>query len=91
MQPEPERTGPAARRDTIRGILFDKDGPLLDFPAIWLPACRRGAGVGRRVAVLTGAGSRAVLEPLADHVLASIEEIDRVLPPSPSGARGRSG
>ena len=51
----------------------------------------RAAGVGRRVAVLTGAGSRAVLEPLADHVLASIEEIDRVLPPSPSGARGRSG
>ena len=51
----------------------------------------RAAGVGRRVAVLTGAGSRAVLEPLADHVLGSIEELDRVLPPSPSGARGRSG
>ena len=51
----------------------------------------RAAGVGRRVAVLTGAGSRAVLEPLADHVLASIEEIDRVLPPSTSGVRGRSG
>ena len=77
----------------IRGILFDKDGTLFDFHAAWLPACRRGVGVGRRVAVLTGAGSRAVLEPFADHVLASIEEIeiDRVLPPSTSGVRGQSG
>ena len=49
----------------------------------------RAAGVGRRVAVLTGAGSRAVLEPLADHVVASIEALDGVL--SPSGARGWSG
>ena len=75
----------------IRGILFDKDDPLFDFPATWLPARRRGAGVGRRVAVLTGAGSRAVLEQLADHVLASIEEIDHVLPSPPPRARGRPG
>ena len=34
MQPEPERTGPAARRGTMRGILFDKDGTLFDFDAI---------------------------------------------------------
>ena len=27
----------------IRGILFDKDGTLLDFDATWLPAYRRGA------------------------------------------------
>ena len=26
LDSEPERTGPAARRDTIRGILFDTDG-----------------------------------------------------------------
>ena len=45
----------------------------------------RAAGVGRRVAVLTGAGSRAVLEPLADHVLASIEVLDGVLPSLPPG------
>ena len=31
----------------IRGILFDKDDLLLDFPATWLPARRRGAGVGQ--------------------------------------------
>ena len=45
----------------------------------------RAAGVGRRVAVLTGAGSRATLEPLADHVLASIEALDGVLPSLPPG------
>ena len=45
----------------------------------------RAAGVGHRVAVLTGAGSRATLEPLADHVLASIEALDGVLPSLPPG------
>ena len=39
----------------------------------------RAAGVACRVAVLSGAGSRAVLEPFADHVIASIEELDDVL------------
>ena len=56
MQPEPERTGPAARRDTIRGILFDKDGTLLDFDATWRPAYRRGA---EAVAGLAGGRVRA--------------------------------
>ena len=50
----------------------------------------RAAGVACRVAVLTGAGTRATLAPLADHVLASIEALDGVLPPSP-GAPDRSG
>ena len=40
----------------------------------------RAAGVGCRVAVLSGAGTRMVLEPLADHVLGSIEALDDVLP-----------
>ena len=46
----------------------------------------RAAGVARRVAVLSGAGSRAVLEPLADHVVTSIEVLDDVLnlPTDPS-------
>ena len=45
------RAAPASRRGTIRGILFDKDGTLLDFDATWLPAYRRGA---RAVAALAG-------------------------------------
>ena len=44
MQPTPGQIEPAARRGAIRGILFDKDGTLLDFDATWLPAYRRGAG-----------------------------------------------
>ena len=48
----------------------------------------RAAGVACRVAVLTGAGTRAALEPLADRVLASVEALDDVLPPAP---RDRSG
>ena len=39
----------------------------------------RVAGVGCRVAVLSGAGTRAVLAPLADRVIASIEELDDML------------
>ena len=41
----------------------------------------RAAGAGCRVAVLSGACTRAVLEPLADHVIESIEELDDVLEP----------
>ena len=48
--------GSAARRDTIRGILFDKDGTLFDFDATWRPACRRGA---EALAVLAGGRIRA--------------------------------
>lgn len=42
MQPAPAKV-PSTRRDPIRGILFDKDGTLLDFCATWLPAYRRSA------------------------------------------------
>jgi phosphoglycolate phosphatase len=35
----------------------------------------RSAGAGRVIAVLTGVGDRAILEPLADVVLDSIEEL----------------
>ena len=34
---------PAGGRGAIRGILFDKDGTLLDFWATWLPAYRSSA------------------------------------------------
>jgi phosphoglycolate phosphatase len=45
----------------IRGILFDKDGTLLDFHASWMPAYRTAAD----------AVSRAVGRPgLADQLLA---------------------
>ena len=45
----------------IRGIVFDKDGTLLDFEATWMPAFRRAAGViaggdGKRAARLLAAG-----------------------------------
>jgi phosphoglycolate phosphatase len=35
----------------------------------------RAAGAGRVIAVLTGVGDRAILEPLADVVLDSIEDL----------------
>ena len=38
-------------------------------------AMGRAAGVGRVIGVLTGVGDRAMLEPLADLVLGSIEEL----------------
>ena len=43
MQPAPAKV-PASRRGPIRGILFDKDGTLLDFCAAWIPAYRAAAG-----------------------------------------------
>ena len=52
MRSAPATAAPANRCDTIRGILFDKDGTLLDFDATWLSAYRRGA---RAVAALAGA------------------------------------
>ena len=42
---------PAGRRGPIRGILFDKDGTLLDFCATWIPAYR-GAGARSRCACM---------------------------------------
>ena len=41
----------------------------------------RAAGAGALVGVLSGVGTRAVLEPLADHVIESIAELDAVLEP----------
>lgn len=47
-----------ARREPIAGILFDKDGTLLDYDASWLP-------VNRELARIAAAGDGA----LADHLL----------------------
>ena len=41
----------------------------------------RAAGAGCRVGVLSGVGTRAVLDPLADCVIESIAELDAVLEP----------
>ena len=41
----------------------------------------RAAGAGRRVGVLSGVGTRAVLDTLADHVIESIAELNAVLEP----------
>ena len=50
----------------------------------------RAAGAGCRVAVLSGAGTRAALEPLADRVIASIEDLDDVLAGLPRARRSRA-
>ena len=42
MQPAPAKV-PPDRHHPIRGILFDKDGTLLDFCATWIPAYRTAA------------------------------------------------
>ena len=49
----------------------------------------RAAGVARRVGVISGAGIREALEPIADYFIASIADLDDVLqssPPAPSPA-----
>ena len=47
----------------------------------------RSAGVACRVGVLSGAGTREALEPIADHVIASIADLDDALrSPMPPGA-----
>ena len=43
MQSAPAKAT-AGHRGPIRGILFDKDGTLLDFCATWIPAYRAAAG-----------------------------------------------
>lgn len=48
------------RREAIAGILFDKDGTLLDYDASWLP-------VNRQLARIAAGGDGA----LADHLLLS--------------------
>lgn len=35
---------------TLKGVLFDKDGTLIDFYGTWLPAYRRGAAVVAEIA-----------------------------------------
>lgn len=47
MQPAPVKTS-AIRSSPIHGILFDKDGTLLDFCATWIPAYRAAAGARSR-------------------------------------------
>ena len=50
----------------------------------------RAAGVACRVGVLSGAGTREALEPIADFVIASIANLDDVLqlPPAPAAGTG---
>ena len=48
-----------------------------DTPADLLMA--RNAGCARAIAVLTGATPRHLLEPLADHVLPSVQDLESVL------------
>ena len=48
-----------------------------DTPADLLMA--RNAGCAQAIAVLTGAMSAHLLEPLADRVLASVQEIEQLL------------
>lgn len=67
-----------ARRDTIRAILFDKDGTLLDYHATWMP-------VNRGAALLVADGNPAVAERLL--IAAGWDAAgDRVLPASPLAA-----
>ena len=92
MQSAPAKVT-AGHHSPVRGILFDKDGTLLDFCATWIRAdevmvvgdtphdmeMARAAGVACRVGVLSGAGTREALEPIADCVIASIANLDAVL------------
>lgn len=55
------------------GIPPDRTAVVGDSPADLLMG--RAAGVARSIGVLTGVGDRATLEPLADLVLGSIEEL----------------
>ena len=55
------------------GVAPDRTAVVGDAPADLRMA--RAAGAGRAIAVLTGVGDRAILEPLADVVLGSIEEL----------------
>jgi phosphoglycolate phosphatase-like HAD superfamily hydrolase len=55
------------------GVAPERAAVVGDAPADLRMA--RAAGAGRAIAVLTGVGDRASLEPLADVVLGSIEEL----------------
>ena len=72
LDSEPERTGPAARRDTIRGILFDKDGSgtpgANDSKRMARPAeggrmHRRKAGMAKSTGKNTGRRPKAASKP----------------------------
>ena len=58
MQSAPAKVT-ADRRGPIRGILFDKDGTLLDFCATWIPAYR--AAAAEIVDLVGGVDARALL------------------------------
>jgi phosphoglycolate phosphatase len=72
-------------RNNIRGILFDKDGTLLDFDATWPPAYRAAADELARLAGdpaladhvmrLGGYGDDGVLDPASVFACGSIDPI----------------
>lgn len=54
----PERKGEAGAVLPVAGILFDKDGTLVDFFATWIPAYRAAADLAGRLAGDAGLGDR---------------------------------
>ena len=74
-----EKPGPgmALAFCAARGLAPEEVIVVGDTPADLLMA--RNAGCAKAIAVLTGAVPRHRLEPLADHVLASVQELESVL------------
>jgi phosphoglycolate phosphatase len=71
------------KRDHICGLLFDKDGTLLDYDKTWVP-------INREVALIAADGDRA----LANEILAAgghDPSTDKVQPGSPFAAAGIDG